>query len=197
MEKKLNILPILQEIVTEHTEIYQSDFLHDVDRLSAAMLDPVPENRVFLWMCRSCGTWLLGEREVYLRDTEAHNVWTHPDYIAQANQITAYRVTVFPGTPGPCIMGSLQRLNYGEQVERVKRLALPVQQVILAFKGGETHNVPFADYPIKRNELIRHIGPIENIHYQPENEGELSTLLYMERHPPKQRSRRPKKPTPR
>ena len=199
MGKKTDIIPFLEGVVAENTKTYQDDLIMDVGQLSAAMLDPVPENRIFLWMSRPCGTWCFWEREVYLRDTEAHNTWTHPDYIAQADKIKAYRITVFPGEPAPgnLVLGKVQSLNYGEQVERVKRLALPIHQVTLRFEHGETRTMPYSDYTSQFFELTRRFGEIEVVHYQPEHEGELSALLHMERHPPKQRSRRPKKPTPR
>lgn len=194
MEKKTDLIPFLEGIVAENTKTYQDDLIMDVGQLSAAMLDPVPENRVFLWMSRPCGTWCFWEWEVYLRGTEAHNTWTHPDYIAQANQIKAYRITVEPGNPGAFVLGKVQPLNYGEQVERVKRLALPVHQVTLNFENGETRTMSYADYTSHFRELIRRFGAIEATYYKPENQGELSALLYTERHPPKQRSRRPKRP---
>lgn len=194
MEKKIEIIPFLAGIVEENTSTYQADLTFDEKRLQAVMLESNRENRTFLWMCRPCGTWCFLEREVFLRDTRAHDTWTHPDYIAQADQIKAYRITVAPGRPGAFVLGKLQPLNYGEQVERVKRLALPVQQVTLSFEDGETRTMSYADYTSRFRELMCHCAPIKNTHYQPENEGELSALLYTERHPPKQRSRRPKKP---
>ena len=197
MGKKTDIIPMVQEIVAENATHYQDDLLMDAGQLSAAMLDPVPENRVFLWMCRPCGTWCFLEREVFLRDTVAHNTWTYQEYIIQAEKIKAYRITVAPGQPGPgsLVPGELQPLNYREQVERVKRLALPIQQVkLVIWNTDKTLIMPFADYSAQRGDLTRRFGPIDEVYYQPENEGELSTLLYTERHPPKQRSRRPKKP---
>ena len=197
MEKKTDIIPMLQEIVAENATHYQDDLLMDAGQLSAAMLDPVPENRVFLWMCRPCGTWCFLEREVFLRDTVAHNTWTYQEYIIQAEKIKAYRITVAPGQPGPgsLVPGELQPLNYREQVERVKRLALPIQQVkLVIWNTDKTLIMLFADYSAQRGDLTRRFGPIDEVYYQPENEGELSALLYTERHPPKQRSRRPKKP---
>ena len=89
MGKKTDIIPMLQEIVAENATHYQDDLLMDAGQLSAAMLDPVPENRVFLWMCRPCGTWCFLEREVFLRDTVAHNTWTYQEYIIQAEKIKA------------------------------------------------------------------------------------------------------------
>lgn len=197
MGKKTDIIPLLQEIVAENATHYQDDLLMDAGQLSAAMLDPVPENRVFLWMCRPCGTWCFLEREVFLRDTVAHNTWTYQEYIIQAEKIKAYRITVAPGQPGPgsLVPGELQPLNYREQVERVKRLALPIQQVkLVIWNTDKTLIMLFADYSAQRGDLTRRFGPIDEVYYQPENEGELSALLYTERHPPKQRSRRPKKP---
>ncbi len=197
MGKKTDIIPMLQEIVAENATHYQDDLLMDAGQLSAAMLDPVPENRVFLWMCRPCGTWCFLEREVFLRDTVAHNTWTYQEYIIQAEKIKAYRITVAPGQPGPgsLVPGELQPLNYREQVERVKRLALPIQQVkLVIWNTDKTLIMLFADYSAQRGDLTRRFGPIDEVYYQPENEGELSALLYTERHPPKQRSRRPKKP---
>ena len=194
MGKKTDIIPMLQEIVAENATHYQDDLLMDAGQLSAAMLDPVPENRVFLWMCRPCGTWCFLEREVFLRDTVAHNTWTYQEYIIQAEKIKAYRITVAPGQPGPgsLVPGELQPLNYREQVERVKRLALPIQQVkLVIWNTDKTLIMLFADYSAQRGDLTRRFGPIDEVYYQPENEGELSALLYTERHPPKHRSRRP------
>lgn len=48
MGKKTDIIPMLQEIVAENATHYQDDLLMDAGQLSAAMPDPVPENRVFL-----------------------------------------------------------------------------------------------------------------------------------------------------
>lgn len=197
MEKKADIIPILEGIVAENTKSYQSDFALDEKQLSVAMLDPVPENRVFLWMSRPCGTWLFLEREVFLRETPGFTTWTYGDYVAEADQIKACRVTVSSGRPGDFVLGKIQPLNYEAQVERVKHLALSVQTVALRFEDGTTVTLPYEEYSGQFRALVYAHGKAEHIHYQPANEGELSALLYMERHPPKQRSRRPKRPPPR
>lgn len=196
MEKKIEIIPFLAGIIKENTRAYQTDLTFDEKRLQAAMLDPVPENRVFLWMCRPCGTWCFLERDVFLRDTDTNIAWTHPDYVAEAAQIKAYRVTVAPGLPGTPVLGELQPLDYGEQVKRVDRLALPIHQVTLFFSDGKTTPMSYGEYLDQFHRILdnRRDGTISRITYHPENEGQLSALLYMERHPPKQRSRRPKKP---
>ena len=193
MEKKIEIIPFLAGIVKANTRTYQSDLTLDEKRLSAAMLDPTPENRILLWMSRPCGTWCFSEREVFLRNTEAFLTWTYADYIAQAGQIKAYRVTVDPGYPGEYVLGSVQPLDYGEQVERVMRLALPVHQVSLTFEDGETRAISYRDY-MAQYHGIHGQGNVQHISYHPKNERKLASLLYLERHPPKQRSRRSNKP---
>ena len=190
MERKIEIIPFLAGIVKANTRTYQSDLTFDEKRLQAAMLDPVPENRVLLWMCRPCGTWCFSEREVFLRDTEAFLTWTYEDYIAQADQIKAYRITVDPGYPGEFVLGNVQPLDYGKQVERVMRLALPIHQVSLTFDDGETCAISYRDY-MAQYHSIHGQGNVQHIGYLPENEGELASVLYLERHPPKQRFRRP------
>jgi len=194
MEKKIEIIPFLAGIVKGNTRTYQSDLTFDEKRLQAAMLEGDRENRTFVWMCRPCGTWCFLEREVFLRDTEAFLTWTYEDYIAQADQIKACRITVDPGYPGEFVLGKVQPLDYGEQVERVMRLALPIHQVALTFDDGETRAISYRDY-MAQYHGIHSQDNIQRIDYLPENEGELTSLLYLERHPPKQGSRRPKTPT--
>ena len=76
MEKKIEIIPLLADIVEKNTHSYQSDFSNDEARLTAAMLETYQENRTFLWMSRPCGTWCFLERDVFLQETPAHIVWT-------------------------------------------------------------------------------------------------------------------------
>ena len=194
MEKKIEIIPFLAEIVKENTSIYQTDLGFDEKCLQAAMLEANRENRIFLWMCRPCGTWCVLEREAFLKSSDAFAIWTHPDYIAQADHIKAYRIFVEPGQPGSAVLGTVQPLNYAEQVERVKQQALPVDQVTVTFKSGEIRTMPFGDYLKQCHNLVCDSKTIEHIQYHAKDEGRLSGTLFLERHPLKERPRRPKKP---
>ena len=110
MEKKIEIIPLLADIVEKNTHSYQSDFSNDEARLTAAMLETYQENRTFLWMSRPCGTWCFLERDVFLQETPAHIVWTSGDYEAEADKIKAYRVIVAHGRKGDFVQGKLQRV---------------------------------------------------------------------------------------
>lgn len=193
MEKKIDIIPFLQGIVEENTHHYQSDFAYDEQRLQAAMLEVNQEDRTLLWMSRPCGTWCFLERDIFLRDTQAHIVWTNEDYIAEASQIKAYRIIVAPGYPGAFVLGKIQPLNYGEQVQRVKKNAIHIHAVELTFKDGETRAMSYGDYPKRVSSLVSKHGNVERIHYKPEDEAELTGILKAERMIPAVKKRSPRK----
>ncbi len=197
MEKKIDIIPFLEGIVEENTQIYQSDLAnYDKERLQAAMLEPSQENRTFLWMSRPCGTCCLLERETFIKETPAHIIWTQSDYIAEADKIRAYRVIVAPGYTGAFVLGTVKPLNYGEQVQRIKQNAIHAQSVELIFEDGEAREMSYGDYSSRRRSLIAAHGKIEQLHYKVEDEGELENILQTERMIPAVRKRtlRRKKP---
>ena len=194
MEKKADIIPFLEGIVEENTRSYQSDLKLDERILQAAMLEVRQENRTFLWMSRPCGTRCLLEREVFLRETSAHITWTHYDY--DAEYIKAFRIIVAPGRPGAFVLGKIQPLNYGEQIQRVKQNALHVETVEMTFEDGEACTMTFEEYRRQVHALTQYHGKIQEMRYKPENEAKLSCILQAERtfFAAKKRARRPRKP---
>lgn len=196
MEKRVDIIPFLEGVVAENTQHYQLDLMFDAQRFEKAMLEPSQEDRTFLWMSRPSGTWCFLEREVFLRETPAHTTWTYRDYAADAAHIKAFRVILAPGRPGALVLGRIQPLNYGEQVQRVKQNALHVQTVEMTAGNGETYAASYADYPGQYRRLLSAYGEFQKIHYKPENETELSNVLQAERElsTARRRSRRPRKP---
>ena len=196
MEKKIDIIPFLEGIVAENTHHYQSDFAYDEKRLQAAMLEIHQEDRTFLWMSRPCGTWCFLERDIFIRDTQAHTVWTNEDYIAEAGQIKAYRVIVAPGREGAFVLGKVTPLNYGEQVRRVKQYAIHAETVGLTFADGTELEMSCAAYSKSFHGLINTHGQIEHIHYKPRDEAELNSILQAERIIPAVRKQTPRKKKP-
>lgn len=194
MEKMIDIIRFLAGIVEENTHSYQSDFDYDRKRLQDAEWEPSQENRTFLWMSRPCGTHCVLESEAFLRGTGAHSIWTHYEY--EAAQVKAFRIIVAPERTGALVLGNVQPLNYGEQVQRVKRNALLVQTVTLSFEDGEHCVLTYEDYQRQMRSLIDTHGRIEQICYAPGNAQELSCVLQTERaiSYAKKRPRRPRKP---
>ena len=194
MEKKIDIIPFLADIVEKNTHSYQSDFSNDEARLTAAMLETYQENRTFLWMSRPCGTWCFLERDVFLRETLAHIVWTNSDYEAEADKIKAYRIIVAHGHKGDFVLGKLQRVNYGEQILRVRQNALHVRTVSVLFEDGFSAEFTYELYSQRSRSLIADHGKMERICYYPVNDEELATVLRTERSLPVKRPPRKRKP---
>ena len=196
MEKMIDIIPFLEGIVEKNTHIYQSDFACDEKRLQDAMLEMYQEDRTFLWMSRPCGTWCVLEREAFLRETQAHIIWTNEDYIAGASKIKAYRIVVAPGYVGAFVLGKVQPLNYREQAERVKRNAVHVQLVNVVFEDGFSSDFPYEQYSRQLDSLIAAHGKIERTCFKPENEDQLRGILLAERMIPAPKKKYPRKKKP-
>lgn len=77
MGKQIELLPFLSGIVAQTTTHYSKDFQIDAIRLGEAAFKPELEDRTFLWMARPTGTQLVFERNVFLKETDDHEIWTH------------------------------------------------------------------------------------------------------------------------
>lgn len=194
MEKMIDILPFLEEVVEKNTQLYQSDLAYDEKRLQEAKRETQQENRTFLWMSRPCGTYCVLEREAFMRGTGAHTIWT--GYEHEAEKIKAYRIIVAPGYAGAYALGKIQPLNYGEQLQRVKKNAVPVHTVEMTFEDGEHLILPYEDYRRQIRGLYDIHGRVETIWYAPENKLELSCILQAERAISTAKKRPPRKKKP-
>ena len=178
MTPKVDVLAYLEQVVQQNTQHYQSDFVFDQSTLYQAAREANMEDRVFCWMSRPTGTWCVKEREVFLRDSNAHSIWTY--YADTPERICAYRITV-TGLENGKVMGRIVPLNYGEQVRRVQAHALPVKAVTLRYESGYTITIPYDEYHRSIPTILPRHGGIQSVRYEPESEGELARVL-MEEH---------------
>lgn len=113
-----------------NTRSYQSDFERDRETLmdAAANADTVPlRDRIYLWMSRSCGTWCVKEKDVFLEPTCAHTIWSY--YADETSQrILAYVVEVM-GIEDKKAVGNLYPLEYRKHVDSVKHVAIPADRI--------------------------------------------------------------------
>lgn len=177
MPQEIELIPFLAKIVQEHTTAYQSDFEYDIAALRRAARETQEENRAFYWMSRPHGTWCVKEREVFLCESNAHTIWTH--YEAEPAGIVAYGVCVtgeWRGNP----VGHVWRLNYPEQVRRVKRAALPVETVTLFFKNMPPVTMTYEELHGSRLRLADQYGEPMQIRYAPRDEAELARVIAAE-----------------
>ncbi len=177
VRKQIDVLAFLSSVVQENTAFYRSDFGYDISTLRNAAMETDMADRSFYWMSRRSGTWCLKEREVYLRNTAAFSIWTH--YADAADPIRAYRV-VITGRRNETVIGDVYELDYGQQVQRVMRDALPVHLVTLSFADGSIMTMLYDEYNRDKKALTARHGKIQDIAWFPESEAALTKALMLE-----------------
>ena len=178
MQKEIDLLSFLSRVTKKNTKHYRPDFLYDSRKLQEAAQAVSPEERCFFWMSRSSGTWCVLEREVFIRGSSAHSIWTY--YADEPEGIMAYRVNVI-GEKDGIVIGTAHPLNYREQVRRVLTHAIPATLVTLRYESGLTVAVPFADYPRNLPTIRPRDGGIRSVRFEVEDETALETVLSIER----------------
>ena len=68
----VDVIASLEAIMKQNTAFYQSDFDIDKRILLEAAARPVAEDKRLLWFSRPSGTCCVRERDVFLKDTNAH-----------------------------------------------------------------------------------------------------------------------------
>lgn len=184
MAKQIELIPFLEKILDRTTQHYKSDFQYDISRLQSAALESDPERRTFYWMARPSGTWLVTERDAFLRGSDGHSIWTH--YAGAPEGIKAYRIAVTGGNQD-LPLGTVCKLNYAEQVKRVEANALPAVRIELFFQSGQVREIAPERYTQEREWLFNEYGMLQYLRYCPESETELAQVLTAEHHCQKRR----------
>ena len=166
MEKRIDLLPYLEGIVQRNTQHYQSDFQHDRITLQNAARESNMENRTFYWMSRPGGTWCVKERDVFLRGTEGHIIWTFREY--ESEPIEARRI-VITGHQKNTIWADVYPIRYQEQVRRIRQTAIPTESVDLLFTSGQHMALPYSEFAGYLADITARYGTIDRIRYAPKS----------------------------
>lgn len=175
--KGIDVVTFLTQVMEKCVWFYQQDFDYDIAILREAAKDAATKKDPYYWMGRPGGTWCLKEREIFLRDSPAHSVWTH--YEPESTGIRAFRVELHSVTDGK-VMGDVYTMNYPKQVQRVRENALPIDTVTVTFQNGETLTMPWEEYRKQRQSLRGLHGDILRQTYHPKSEEALTKLLALE-----------------
>lgn len=183
MEQQIKLLPFLRKVMDRTTTHYREDFQKSALCLKEAVFKTAPEEKRFFWMARPVGTWIVKERNVFLRETDDYKIWTY--YADKSKDIQAYRVTVTGGQRhgrlGMEPLGTVQKLDYPEQVKRVMSNALPAVRIVFFYSAGQAHEVAMEKYLDEREWLFTEYGMPKRTLYCPEKEEELQAVLRTER----------------
>lgn len=133
--KDVDILKSMETIVNIHTKHYQSDFAIDKQILAQAAMSCNAADKSFIWLCRTCGTWCLNERNVFIKDTREHNTFCYYadntddnilSYIIELNNLEKDR-----------IVGNIVYLGYHEYYKHVKAISVPSGGTKMVYEHGE------------------------------------------------------------
>lgn len=175
--KGIDVVAFLKGVMEKCVWFYRQDFDYDIAILREAAKDAATRKEPYYWLGRPGGTWCLKEREVFLRGSPAHSIWTH--YEPESTGIRAFRVELYGVTDGK-VMGDITAMDYAKQVQRVKETALPIDTVTATFPNGETLTMPWEEYRRNRQPLWGLHGDILRQTYHPKSETELAKLLKLE-----------------
>lgn len=133
--EEMDVFASLNAVMRQNTGFFQSDFEIDKEIMKKTAASPDREDKTLLWLCRPSGTHCFRERDVFLKDTAAHNTWRF--YREQTrDRVLAYAVELTGQEDGK-IRGNIYELDYAQHYERVKAQAIPADHYKLIYEQGE------------------------------------------------------------
>lgn len=172
----VDILSFMGNVVQKHTKHYQSDFEIDKEILHRAAEKQEQRDKTFIWLCRTAGTWLLLERNVFLKDTREFNTFTF--YAEQTSDpILAYVIEIMSGAQDS-VMGNVYVLDYPEHYKHVQAASLKAETVVMQYEHGcrtQSADERISGYPDME------YGKLLSVQYQPHSQEDLTGLLWNER----------------
>lgn len=172
----IDVLKVMQSIVDTHVKHYQSDFDIDKETMKEAARKPERTDRIFIWMCRECGTWLLKEKDVFIKGTHEYKTFTY--YAGQAGDSIHAFVVEAIGYDGNIVTGNLYRLNYPEYYEHVRKAAIPAGDIIVTYGHGQRAIPPTAHFDTKPD---KEFGEFISFKSVPKSPGQLESILIAEK----------------
>ena len=171
----IDIIGFMGSVVQRHMRHYQSDFRIDEAALRRVAGCDERQDRTFIWMCRTLGTWLLPERDVLLKGTSGNNIFTF--YMEQTNDpVLVFAIKVM-GVKGGRIIGDIYALDYPTYYAHVCSVMLKAETVILQYERGT--RIKRADDMVTSHPDTVY-GRCLSIRYQPHQREDLDRLLQRE-----------------
>lgn len=139
-----DILKVMKMIVDSHLEHYQSDFELDIETLKEAVTKPERTDRIFVWLCRQQGTWLLREKDVFIQETRENNTLCF--YKEQTRENVICFVIEANSLENDIVRGNLYAFNYPEYYQHVKSAAVSAGNIVVDYEKGRRILPPTAHF---------------------------------------------------
>lgn len=172
----IDILKVMKGIVDSHVKYYQSDFSIDTELIKEAALKKERTDRIFVWLCRESGTWLLKEKNVFINGTRENNTFRF--YAEQTRDAILCFVVEVAALDSGKAMGNIYCLSYPDYYKHVSASAVPAGSVIINYKHGQKIIPPaqhFGAYPDYE------LGAFVSYLFVPKSQEQLKTVLHDEK----------------
>lgn len=180
MPKFLNVdvLACLKQILKKNTVFFETDFEYDKKSIAEWAASNDPKDKIFIWMSRFHGTWCYRERDVFIKDSSAHNTILYYEDVEREEGILVYAVEL-TGIENGIIKGNIYPLDYPKYCKRVKDDSLEPYDSTYFFEHGKVEKEGLG---IDRSFIEQHkdLGEFKYFIENPKNEGALFLLLKKE-----------------
>ena len=171
-----DILKAMQTIVDGHVKYYQSDFGYDIETLKEAAVKAERADRIFVWMCRECGTWLLREKDVFIRGTHENNTFCF--YAEQKYKDILCYVVEAKSLDRDTVMGNLYSLDYSGHYKHVQTAAVQAGNIVLHYERGQRTIQPSEHFNALPDSKL---GKFVSFEFQPKSQEQLEIVLMNEK----------------
>ena len=171
-ETNIELFPVLNRLCGWTTPSPFASFCPEFWLLQAAVSKYEMEERTFYWLPDCGGGLCVMERDVFLRGSHGHRVWTSQRPEAGEE---AYHIVVRGGDrKNPS--GDIRSFDFSAHLHRLEHTAVEAKAVELVFYSGRR----FSMEPERLKGLYWKYGTLRRIRYLPENEAALVRTIMME-----------------
>lgn len=172
----VDILSVMKGIADTHVRHYQSDFDIDAESLKEAALKPERSDRIFVWLCRECGTWLLTEKNLFIRGTHENNTFCF--YAEQKYKDILCYVVEAKSLDRDTVMGNLYSLEYSKYYKNVQTAAVQAGNIVLHYERGQRTIQPSEHFNVLPDSKL---GKFVSFEFQPKSQEQLEMVLMNEK----------------
>lgn len=178
----VDVVKFIEKIGSKYVQYYQSkfgDYQSEFDIDKKILRDAIgkqEQERTFVWLCYTRGTWLFYERDVFIKDTWEHN--TVELYAEKADEYTYAFIIEVTGIDNGEVIGNVYAFNYDAFYMNVQNRALDAAYVMAQYEHGvriKDANTVIVGYPDEE------YGKFQFLQYLPYSEQELIELLHREK----------------
>ena len=171
-ETNIELFPVLNRLCGWTTPSPFASFCPEFWLLQAAVSKYEMEERTFYWLPDCGGGLCVMERDVFLRGSHGHRVWTSQRPEAGEE---AYHIVVRGGDrKNPS--GDIRSFDFSAHLHRLEHVAMEVKAVELVFYSGRRFSMELE----RLKGLYWKYGTLRRIRYLPENEAALVRTIMME-----------------